>query len=72
MPARKERCWAQDPSNPNDEFLAEYECMIDPPGKRRDYQSKASFDHAKAIFDRKGGCSVEIKVSEYFSHPNCL
>ena len=55
LPARKERCLAQDPSDPNDEFLAEYECVIGPPGQRRDYKSKTSFDNAKAIFDRKGG-----------------
>jgi hypothetical protein len=55
MPARSERVEAQEPSDANVWFLAEYESVIGPPGKRSDYKKKASFDAAKSIFDRKGG-----------------
>jgi hypothetical protein len=55
MPARSERVEVQEPSDANVWFLAEYESVIGPPGKRSDYKKKASFDAAKSIFDRKGG-----------------
>ena len=63
MPARGDRVEAQEPSDTNVWFPAEYESVIGPPGKRCDYKKKAFFDAAKSIFDRKGGWHRVVQLS---------